>query len=71
MHYGFVQTQLFQKLYDTRIHCLNKIFSAKNPRSIYMILGHIYSFVPFPTREKPNSPSRIFGLSSQIVSTSI
>ena len=36
-----------------------------------MTLSHFYSFVPFSTREKPDSLSRIFSLSSQIVSASI
>ena len=36
-----------------------------------MVLSHIYSFIPFPTREKPDSLSRIFSLSSQIISDSI
>ena len=44
---------------------------SKTPRDIYMVLSHIYSFVPFPTREKPDSLSRIFSLSSQIVNASI
>ena len=70
MHMGLCNSGI-SKLYDIRVHSGNKIFSAKNPRTIYKNLNHIHSLVTFPTREKPNSLSRIFGFSSQIVSTSL